>query len=1144
MRDGYEAGGPLDGFSEPVAFMKENLDAAGDDSGVHVVWDPDGTLIYVGMTKNQRQRLLMHLSGDRLASVLHKAVGKRLDREYGREATRDEIRSWLNRCEVAWNTTEERQELKARIMVELEPALNEVTPVVESTSTAGDNPWDVLIGWARVFYEDPGFDAEERNYKLDLAAEIRSAREVFEAGGDWWEPLSAAFRSSNNNLTRFDQRDGFLDWARANPEDAAAGLSSIWDVGSELAGRIDGFMAVFPQEALKGSGLRTTIASVLLLGDDPHSLPVYKPVTFNDAYRLVGMGSDWSGSTEAERYQHAVAFVDRFIDEASSRDLAVRDRLDGQSLIWAVLRNKLPETATDEQRRALALYRAEYRPTWWVNQGATYNAELDGRFVWAPQQTKAGYPVKHHTDVLQMRRNDVIVHYAKGAIRAIGLVTKYGHTAPRPGALPTDVWLQDGFRANVRYFELDQPILLNEIPVGLREDERSAFTSQGGVKQGYAYGLSSEFSEELRELFPERWPVGSPWYHEPPQHWLLQSNPDQSDLIGDMENMGIGGEGDWVVRAHKDKMRVGDRVVMWQSGPAGGAYGLATLVGEPYERTLEESFFGREGEWGVALVLDEVLDPPILRSQLEGHPILKEMTVMRGPQGTSFQVAVEEWDALMELIDTAEGHRTMLVSNEAFDGLAAGGWNWEQWDPAYNMIGVGDHLVVGYEDGDLVRYMTARLTSDGIYETEVGGVAAYLADVSVASEQYATGSAEFDGAVGDGALAALQESAADGGRGVILGEATDAPPASLSEIVAGFAESLDDAGLWFSTAFVRSFLVSLATKRFVLLTGLSGSGKTRLARAFGQWLGDGQYLIEAVRPDWTGPDALLGYEDGLSEPKANGRAWVVPSSLEFMLKAHNDRSRPYLLILDEMNLAHVERYFADVLSGMESGEPILPNLQRDDAGEWRLAEGSDTRVPFPSNLFVAGTVNIDETTYMFSPKVLDRANTLEFRVLTDSLVVDATPPEDLGAAGRRMWQGFLTSSLAAADGWDGSDAMAGHMQDLHRILAADDREFGHRVFFEAQRFGALLGQAGADDVLSALDLQVMQKVLPRFHGSLRQLSGPLARLGEWTYSLTVSDDGFDPLDQESGDAKLPISFDKIQRMTKRLRANHFVSFAE
>ena len=151
--------------------------------------------------------------------------------------------------------------------------------------------------------------------------------------------------------------------------------------------------------------------------------------------------------------------------------------------------------------------------------------------------------------------------------------------------------------------------------------------------------------------------------------------------------------------------------------------------------------------------------------------------------------------------------------------------------------------------------------------------------------------------------------------------------------------------------------------------------------------------MSAVRPDWTGAEALFGYEDGL-KPAVDGRpAWVVPKPMEFILTAANDPFHPYLLLLDEMNLAHVERYFADVLSGMESGEECLPNLIKGADGIWRVrAQGPDS-IPFPRNLWIIGTVNIDETTYMFSPKVLDRANTFEFRVDVNDLQPTVQKPK-------------------------------------------------------------------------------------------------------------------------------------------------------
>jgi 5-methylcytosine-specific restriction enzyme B len=246
---------------------------------------------------------------------------------------------------------------------------------------------------------------------------------------------------------------------------------------------------------------------------------------------------------------------------------------------------------------------------------------------------------------------------------------------------------------------------------------------------------------------------------------------------------------------------------------------------------------------------------------------------------------------------------------------------------------------------------------------------------------------------------------------------TPAATTSLAAVCASFASTLRNSHLDFGPAhddLVRAFIASLVTKRFVILTGLSGSGKSQIAVKFGQWLGPGSHKLIAVRPDWTGPDALFGYEDALQKTSHGGRAWHVPEVLEFMLKAVANPQRPYALVLDEMNLAHVERYFADALSGMETSEPCLPNLV-DVEGTWAMNPDGPRAVRFPTNLFVIGTVNVDETTYLFSPKVLDRANTFEFRVSTDDLSPVAQKPIDAPPGDPRHAQNLL--EVATDNAW-------------------------------------------------------------------------------------------------------------------------------
>jgi 5-methylcytosine-specific restriction protein B len=330
-----------------------------------------------------------------------------------------------------------------------------------------------------------------------------------------------------------------------------------------------------------------------------------------------------------------------------------------------------------------------------------------------------------------------------------------------------------------------------------------------------------------------------------------------------------------------------------------------------------------------------------------------------------------------------------------------------------------------------------------------------------------------------------------------------------------------------------------------------------MAIKFGEWLGNERSCVVPVRPDWTGSEALFGYEDALQAPSEDGRrAWYVPEILRFILKAARDPKNPYLIVLDEMNLAHVERYFADVLSGMESMQPCLPNLREEDDGQWRVVPEAKDKITYPKNLFIVGTVNVDETTYMFSPKVLDRANTFEFRVDTEDLSTDTQKPKPCEPGDQTLVRGFL--AIAENDSWQldnpasGLDSFIENLRNLHKLLAEDAFEFGHRVFYEAVRFAAMHDAAGDADPDHALDLQIMQKVLPRLHGSRRRLEPILCALGKFCFDLTVElgvhtgevGSRFNPLASHEGEPRLPISFDKIRRMTRSLRANQFVSFTE
>ena len=309
----------------------------------------------------------------------------------------------------------------------------------------------------------------------------------------------------------------------------------------------------------------------------------------------------------------------------------------------------------------------------------------------------------------------------------------------------------------------------------------------------------------------------------------------------------------------------------------------------------------------------------------------------------------------------------------------------------------------------------------------------------------------------------------------------------------------------------------------------------------GEWFGTDEHgrhrhVVVPVRPDWTGPESIFGYEDALRTSASGAPVWFVPEAFEFVLRAAHDPEHPYLLILDEMNLAHVERYFSDFLSGVESRRPVLPDLVFDQPSrQWVLRDVEAQRLPLPRNLFVVGTVNVDETTYMFSPKVLDRAFTFEFRVTSDELDAELQRPIAAPAGEDQRVRSF--ASLAERDDFQrehphpARDEIVSTLQAAHTILAGANQEFGHRTLYEILRFCSFYAATGDTDVHTALDLAMMQKVLPKVHGSRRRVEPVLTALD----ALAV---GAGPSPQ------LPITHHKIGRMIDSVRANQFVSFAE
>jgi hypothetical protein len=379
---------------------------------------------------------------------------------------------------------------------------------------------------------------------------------------------------------------------------------------------------------------------------------------------------------------------------------------------------------------------------------------------------------------------------------------------------------------------------------------------------------------------------------------------------------------------------------------------------------------------------------------------------------------------------------------------------------------------------------------------------------------------------------------------------------NISTIGSDFYTITKKSGLIFSEQLIKRFIASLYTKPFVICSGLSGSGKTKLAQAFAQWIcykeeegeKNEQYCIVPVGADWTNREPLLGYPNALQESK-----YVKPENgvLDLINRARLNEMKPYFLILDEMNLSHVERYFADFLSTMESGDAIPLHTIEDEES------GVPKQLNLPKNLFIIGTVNIDETTYMFSPKVLDRANTIEFRLTEADLeaFIDSDIPLDMNmlkGEGESMGESFVV--MATQDTNKNLKKAEVDLKDFFKELKKSGAEFGYRSASEIGRLMFMLELLGEKDD-NLLDIAIMQKLLPKLHGSRNKLTKVLPILGgfclknnelikEKYLDKFVSNSITEEELNKDKNIKYRISFEKICRMYKNAVENGFASYAE
>jgi MoxR-like ATPase len=325
-------------------------------------------------------------------------------------------------------------------------------------------------------------------------------------------------------------------------------------------------------------------------------------------------------------------------------------------------------------------------------------------------------------------------------------------------------------------------------------------------------------------------------------------------------------------------------------------------------------------------------------------------------------------------------------------------------------------------------------------------------------------------------------------------------------------ERIVQRGFTFPESVIRSYHIALQTKPLVILPGISGTGKTRLTRLYADAVHEissaavdnPHYLLVAVQPDWHNAKDLLGYFNALTN------TFHPTAFLRFLHRAAADPQQPYYVCLDELNLARPEYYLAPILSALETAEHTI-DLQV-PTGAVTTVDGETLRNPLtlPLNVHLTGTVNVDESTFGLSDKLLDRANVIELSEV------------DLQAF-RRIYREPVNP-----EAWQMIERVA-------TIMQAVGQPFGYRTIAEVLRY--VETARGVLPVQAAIDLQIKQKVLPKLRGEdsarLRQALGQLYQL--------FADAPFQA-NREPSDAPFPESAAKVRRMLERLEQEGFTDF--
>jgi hypothetical protein len=404
-------------------------------------------------------------------------------------------------------------------------------------------------------------------------------------------------------------------------------------------------------------------------------------------------------------------------------------------------------------------------------------------------------------------------------------------------------------------------------------------------------------------------------------------------------------------------------------------------------------------------------------------------------------------------------------------------------------------------------------------------------------------------------------------------------------------------GYYFEPDILARYVASIITKPFVILAGVSGTGKSKIAELVAEYYSQAEsevtqnatppisgnkfifagstksgksvdksrFALVPVRPDWIDNQSILGYVNPLNGRYESTQAFDLMLRADQALKdAESQADAPrYFMLLDEMNLARVEHYFSDWLACSESRrytndgsiiqQPI--SLHRHESAMTSLIDESGTAVDvmvpntlnIPTNLIVTGTVNVDETTFAFSTKVLDRSMVIEFNDVDLNMLRDGEKEHETSAY--RFPVTLPAFELPTVKAFASLPKVThDHLVAVNSILAEAQLHFGYRSAAEIAAFiriydGFLPEDPSDQDMVRALDGAILQKVLPRIQGNRARIEKALCTLIYYLHEAVMPPESVD-LDSAVFETapKLPQAYTRAIEMLSRLRDFGFVTF--